>query len=466
MFRIKNLLIMATAACAVLISSCTVDMDFLDGKPCGADDVCASGYICAHEPCGEGYLCAVCRRDSQSYDGGTDGEDGSADAGDTTSDNADKSGCPLPAPACKTIPECQDTDPECVEGQWVCDTGYESPERSCDFLDNDCDGLTDVGLVCVMAGSVESGLIDGQGGSAKFNSPRGLLALPDGSLLVADRGNHAIRKVSPDGMVTTLAGDGQSGKVDGVGAEARFKKPSGLTLSADGLVIIADRGNHSIRSMDAEAQVATVAGSGFAGYQDGASDQARFAFPTAVALDNQGRILVADSGNHCIRMIDAGQVTSYAGKCGFPGLDDGDLLQARFNSPSDLLVLDDGRILVSEESSHRIRAISSDGMVSTLAGSGQYGFKDGTLSEAQFANPAGLALGPDSLVWLADKSNNRIRIISDQEVSTAIGSGTAGSSDGPPDLVELNGPCSVIFLSDGRLVIADSNNNSIRVWTP
>ncbi len=449
-----------------LASSCTVNMDFLDGQPCGQDDVCATGYTCVHEPCGTGYLCSVCRKESQTADAGTDGADGSADAGDLDTDDTDSVGCQQPAPACKTIPDCQDIQPECKDGNWVCDTGYESPERSCDFLDNDCDGQTDVGLVCVLAGSKQPGLSDGRGDSAMFHSPRGLLALPDGSLLVADTSNHAIRKVTADGMVTTIAGDGQLGKVDANGMDARFREPTGLAYSAQALVIIADRGNHSIRSLDAQAQVATVAGSGFPGYQDGQADQAKFAFPSAVAIDTQGRILVADSGNHCIRSIEGDQVGTFAGKCGFPGLENGDLQQARFNSPIGLLVMDDGSILVSEESSQRIRIISMDGHVSTLAGNGQYGYLDGALQDAEFANPAGLALGPDSLVWLADRSNNRIRTIGAQQVTSVIGSGVAGAGDGPPDLAELNGPSSVAFLTDGRLVVADTNNNAIRVWTP
>ncbi len=466
MVKKSNLSMLLYGLAMALTSSCTVDTGFFDGQPCGPDDVCASGYTCMHEPCGQGYLCAVCRKADDMLDAGTDGGDGTSDAGDATSDGMDDSACQQPAPACKTLPDCQDTPAECKDGQWICDTGYESPERSCDFVDNDCDGETDVGLVCILAGNGQSGLRDGQGDSARFSSPHGLLALPEGSFLVADTGNHCIRKATPDGMVTTIAGDGQSGKVDGVGTDARFKGPTGLTLSSDGLVIIADRGNHCIRSLDAQATVSTIAGSGFAGYADGPAPEARFAFPSSVAIDSQGHILVADSGNHCIRLIDSDQVTTFAGKCGFPGLDDGELLQARFNSPTNLLVLDDGRIFVSEESSQRIRMISADGKVSTYAGSGQYGYQDGALLDAKFANPAGLALGPDQLIWLADRSNNRIRTISDSEVSTVMGSGAAGMGDGPPDMVELNGPSSLAFMSDGRLVIADTNNNIIRTWTP
>ncbi len=446
-------------------AGCTVDTGFLEGKPCGDGGVCASGYFCVREPCFDGHLCTVCRKNPGGQDAGSDGEpDGTDGLPDDGGDEPPS--CSQTPPPCKSLPDCQDVVPECIDDFWVCDTGYEETESSCDFLDNDCDGLTDTGLVCRLAGNGEAGFNDGTGEQARFDHPRALIGLPLGDLLVADLGNHAIRKVAPDGTTTTLAGSGQGGHQDGPGEQARFREPAGLALSIDGTVLVADRLNHRIRQIDVSGAVSTLAGSGFIDYQDGPVDQAQFAFPTGLAVSGDGLIFVADTGNHCIRKIAEGQVTTFAGRCEYPGIADGDAATARFNGPTDLLLLPDGRLLVSEESSHRIRVVDPDGTVSTLAGDGQHGFADGALATARFAKPAGMIPDPvDDSYLVADSGNHRVRAIG-IEVSTSLGSGHPGLADGPPDLVEFDHPSGLAFLGDGRLVIADTNNHMLRVLNP
>ncbi len=452
-------------------AGCTVDPGFMDGQPCAPDGSCATGYTCVAEPCGEGYMCPVCRRQPAAQDGGTDGgdADGGGDAGDAGGDGGDGAvGCDQTPPDCLSLPDCQPVEPECIDGVWVCDTGYEPTERSCDGLDNDCDGQTDAGLVCPLAGDTQPGLIDGTGRQARFDRPSGLLSLPSGELLVADSGNHAIRQVAADGTTTTLAGNGESGWQDGNGAQARFRKPSALAMAADGRVLVADQDNHRIRLLSVDGQVTTLAGSGFTGSSDGPALEARFAFPAGVITDADEAVLVADTGNHCLRRIAAGQVEVFAGRCGFPGLADGAAEQARFNRPHDLLLLADGNLAVSEESSHRIRLVAADGQVSTLAGDGEFGWRDGSLAEARFANPAGLAAAGAGTLWLADAGNHRIRLLDLQAdaVTSPIGAGVAGAADGPPALVELHRPAGVALTAADRLVIADTENHLLRVYEP
>jgi sugar lactone lactonase YvrE len=454
--------IVAALMVGSIISGCTVERGFFEGLPCDENETCASGYTCLREACGEGFLCSVCRQNPASTDGGADA-DGGIDAGDAPGDQP--LGCHQAPPPCKSLPDCQDISPECVDGVWLCGTAYESPERSCDFLDNDCDGQTDTGLVCRLAGEGLPGFVDGSAGLARFDHPRSLLSLPSGAVLVADQGNHAIRQVEQDGSTTTLAG-GQAGYQDGQGDQARFRNPMGMALYVDGTVLVADRLNHRIRQVSAGGETTTLAGSGFVDYLDGPLGEAQFAFPSGLAVDDAGAILVADTGNHCIRLIDQGQVSTFAGRCEYPGLADGPAAEARFNSPTDLLILADGRLLVSEESAHRIRAVAPDGTVTTLAGDGQFGFLDGALAEARFANPAGLVEDPDLLrFYLADAGNHRIRQLAEQ-VTTLAGQGMAGNADGPPPLVEFNRPGGLAFLGDGRLVISDTNNHLLRVMSP
>ena len=142
---------------------------------------------------------------------------------------------------------------------------------------------------------------------ARFRYPAGLALLPDGRVLVADRLNHRLRLLSADLQeVSTVAGDGEQGHRDGAAAQAQFCFPSGLALLPDGRVLVADFGNHRIRLLSADLQeVSTVAGDGTEGHQDGAASQAQFSSPIGLAVLADGRVLVADFHDHRIRMLSA-----------------------------------------------------------------------------------------------------------------------------------------------------------------
>jgi glucose/arabinose dehydrogenase len=243
-------------------------------------------------------------------------------------------------------------------------------------------------------------------------------------VLVADFNNHRIRMLSADLLqVSTVAGGGERGHQDGAAAQAQFSYPAGLTLLPNGCVLVADRRNNCVRVLSADLQqVSTVAGDGEAGHQDGAAAQAQFNRPHSLALLPDSRVLVTDMHNHRIRMLSADlqQVSTVAGD-GELGHRDGAAAQAQFRYPTGLTLLPDGRVLVADSNNRRIRMLSADlQQVSTVAGDGEQGHRDGAAAQAQFNGPTGLALLPDGRVLLADRDNHRVRVLSAdlQQVST------------------------------------------------
>ncbi len=245
---------------------------------------------------------------------------------------------------------------------------------------------------------------------AFLERPAGLAFDASGSLYVAEK--HRIVVISPTGGSRVLAGGGAGewGFVDGDAAKARFTSPQGIALDRHGIVYVADRSNNAIRKITPSGDVSTLAGDGSSGLADGLGPAARFRAPTGVALDAEGTLYVADDGNHCIRKITpAGQVTTLAGD-GKPGFADGSGTAARFTYPRGLTVDADGTVYVADQLNHRIRAISPAGKVSIVAG-GAPGFLDGILTAAAFYYPYAVAIGPDGALYVADHSNQAIRVI-------------------------------------------------------
>ena len=322
------------------------------------------------------------------------------------------------------------------------------------------------------AGNGVNDFADGSALTAQFNGPGGIARAADGRLFVADAANHRIRVISADGAtVSTYAGEGVQGFADGSTSTARFDFPRGIALAADGRVFVADSFNHRIRVISADgATVSTYAGSGF-GFANGSTSTARFSFPSDVALAADGSLFVADSVNHRIRVIsaDGATVSTYAGSGS--GFANGSTTTARFRSPRSVALAADGRIFVADTDNHRIRVISADGAtVSTYAGSGVQNFADGSRSTARFNSPTNLVVTSDGRVFVTDTGNHRIRVIraDGAAVSTYAGSGATAQANEPQELqaaldIALSSPQRMTLAPDGRLFFTESNGHRIRV---
>lgn len=256
------------------------------------------------------------------------------------------------------------------------------------------------------------GSSDGPAGEARF-SGAAVAVSPDGTVYVADAGNHTIRRIVPGGLVTTIAGiAGARGAQDGAGSQARFNFPTGIALAPDRSLYVADSNNHVIRRVDAEGMVTTYAGEpGSFGLADGARTSARFNSPFDVGVGPDGAVYVSDSGNCLVRAIAPnGTVRTLAGAAGACEHADGPASQARFRDPHGVAVGADGAVFVADAAAHAIRRITPAGLVTTLAGvPGTMGWQDGAGSQARFAFPRGVAVAADGSVYVADSSNHVIR---------------------------------------------------------
>ena len=231
-------------------------------------------------------------------------------------------------------------------------------------------------------------------------------------MYVADSGNHTIRKITPDGDVSTIAGSGNPGNTDGNGWLQVLKTPWGIAVDGSGNVYVADADNHSIRKIAHNGDVTTIAGSGTSGSADGNGSAASFNFPNGVAVDGSGNVYVADRNNHTIRKITPnGDVTTIAGT-GSTGSMDGNGTSASFNNPYGVAVDGSGNVYVADTGNHTIRKITPNGDVTTIAGTGSTGSMDDNGTSASFSSPIGITIDGSSNVYVADFYNHKIRKIS------------------------------------------------------
>ncbi len=323
------------------------------------------------------------------------------------------------------------------------------------------------GVVTTLAGNGERGFVNGAGASAKF---AGSLALAiDGSdnLYVADWANNAIRKISPTGVVTTLAGNGPQGFVDGAGTAARFANPSGVAVDGAGNVYVADSWNDAIRKITPGGVVSTLAG-GTHGYADGTGGAAHFSSPTGLAVDGVGNVYVADRSNYVVRKITPlGVVTTVAGKPGTAGYLDGAGSIAKFDQPNAVAVDGLGNLYVSDLNNNAVRLVASDATVTTLAG-GTIGYADGTGVAARFTNPTSPIVNAAGSILVADSRNRAIRAVSSTGVVTTIaGQGPVSALvDAVGTSARFGFPAGVAIDGAGNLYVADQNGYAIRKITP
>ncbi len=331
--------------------------------------------------------------------------------------------------------------------------------------------ISSAGLVRTVAGASASvGSMDGLGQAARLNQPHGVALDQSGNLFVADTDNHTIRAITPLGEVSTLAGlAGSPGAPDGVGTEARFRFPGGLSADSLGNLYVADTYNSRIRIISPAGEVRTLAAI------DGMGNNVLFNLPASVAADNAGHLFVTDTSNHTIRKLSqAGTnwiATTIAGLAGQSGSGDGTNFDARFNFPNGITVDASGTVYIADTSNQTIRQIVPMGtnwIVRTIAGaSGVQGTADGTNTHAEFTYPWSLTIDPAGNIYVSDHFNNTIRKLtpvgSNWVVTTVGGSprGT-GSSDGAGSAAFFSRPAGIAVDAGQNLYVADSANNTIR----
>lgn len=311
--------------------------------------------------------------------------------------------------------------------------------------------------VSTLAGG-EFGFADGTGANAQFGFPVGVAVDATGNVYVAERSNHKIRKITPEGVTTTLAGS-IKGFANGPGDVAQFDHPFGIAVDASGNVYVAGQINDRIRKITPDGVVSTFAG-GARGFADGTGGNAQFNSPSGVAIDASGNLYVADAQNHRIRKITPdGTVSTLAGST--QGYADGPGATAQFLIPIGVAVDGSGNVYVAERGGHKIRKVTPEGVVSTLAGSVQ-GTDDGPGASALFNIPLGVSADAVGNVYVADWKNHRIRKIAPQGiVSTLAGSGV-GFVDGPGSTAKFNEPIAVVVDASNVVYVADNRNHKIR----
>ena len=328
--------------------------------------------------------------------------------------------------------------------------------------------------VTTLAGNGTSGFANGVGTNAMFNSPVGVALSPSGSsVFVADEFNSDIRDVKfLTGAVSTLAGNNTRGSIDGAGTNAKFDGPVGIAMSPSGSsLFVSDYDGSTIRSIIiSTGVVTTLAGNGSAGFVDGVGTNARFKRPGGIAISSSGMVLyVTDFENCAIRIvtISEGAVTTLAGN-GIVGFVDGVGTNALFYCPLGLTVHPNGLMMfVADFRNNAIRKITiSTSTVTTIAGNGRYGYMDGVGSNAMFCQPAGVAAHPSGLtLFVGDSFNNAIRAIriSTGVVTTLAGNSTPGFTDGVGTNARFNFPFGVAVSPSGlTVVVADAGGGAIR----
>ncbi len=342
-------------------------------------------------------------------------------------------------------------------GKITVQVGYQIVTSADDFVYI----TNDKNTVLTVAGNGTLGFADGNIADARFYQPTGVAVDAANNIYVADSENHRIRKITPGGIVSTLAGSGTAGSADGEGTAAQFNSPRAVAVDATGNVYVADGINNKIRKITPAGEVSTLAGSGASGFADGDGANAKFYFPKGIALDASGNIYVADDINHRIRKITpTGTVTTLAGSTS--GSDDGDAINAKFNRPSGVTLDAAGNIYVADAGNHRIRKITPTGTVSTIAGS-TAGVTEGIGTAAKFNTPVGVAVDASGNIYVADDENERIRkITTNGTVSTLAGGFLQGFTDGVGGKAQFRSPTGLAIDASGNIYVADRHNHSIR----
>ena len=330
------------------------------------------------------------------------------------------------------------------------------------------------GTITTVAGVGRAGF-SGDGGparSAHLQSPFGVFVDRQGAVWVPDFGNERLRRVATDGTIATVAGTGTPGFAGdgGPAIAAQLRGPTEVGEDADGNLYVSDLGNRRVRRITPDGRIDTLAGNGTPGFSGdaGPARSAQLLLPSDVCVDERNTY-IADTRNHRIRRIDEREIITTAagnGRAGFGG-DGAAALAATLNQPASVISDRAGGIFFADKGNHRIRRVYANGRIATIAGTGTAGdAPDGGTADAIPLNgPTGLALSESGELWIADTLNHRIRRLNlDGTVSLVAGAGTPGYSGdaGSARLAHLNTPLAVALAASGDLYIADSGNNRIR----
>lgn len=300
-----------------------------------------------------------------------------------------------------------------------------------------------------------------------FEQPLGLCIDSSGTMRVSESNKNRIQTLSPLGVTSNLAGDfenGTYGRLDGTGATARFYQPLGMAVDSQGNVFVADCVNNLIRKISPAGVVTTFAGSGNIGSADGVGTSASFDGPSGIAIDTNQDLFVADA--LLIRKVSTSAVVSTFAGTGTSGTADGTGTNAEFRSLNAIAIDHGGTLYVTDD--FRIRKITPDGVVTTIAGSDDTGSADGTGTGATFRAAEGIAVDASGQLFVADSGSNCIRKIApDGVVTTIAGSYYLASElhhllDGTGTFARFDYPCGIVVDASGNLFVADQENNRIR----
>jgi sugar lactone lactonase YvrE len=324
--------------------------------------------------------------------------------------------------------------------------------------------------VSTLAGSDTAGYVDGTGSAAKFGGDptvvvagtrlAGLTLDGSGNIYVADSLNSRIRKITTAGVVTTFAGSGAFGSVDGTAATASFSTPAAMVFDAAGNMFVSDTQAHNVRKIATNGAVTTFAGSGIYSSVDGTGIQASFRAPSGIVIDSAGNLYVGDAEAHVIRKITAaGVVTTFAGTTNVAGSADGTGTAASFNDPAGLAIDAAGNLFVADAKNNKIRKVTPAGVVTTYAGSGTAGSADATTAAAATFNvPVNLSIDSDGFLYVADTNSKLIRKISPSgKVTTVAGGGIGTDTANAGKDASFVGPTSVVFDKSKTLYVADGS---------
>lgn len=318
--------------------------------------------------------------------------------------------------------------------------------------------------VTTLAGTGFEGYQEGNASDAFFRFPRGIAKDSKGNIYVADFGNYRVRKISTNGIVSTLAGNGNKGYKDGPASDAQFEKLNGLAIDTNDNIYIAD-GNRIRKYLAANNVVTTFAGDGNNGTRDGNALKAEFGLIFGVSLDNRRNVYVTDVVNNNIRKIDQqGMVSTLAGN--LSGYADGEGTKAMFNMPGALVEdFQKNTFYVADAGNFRIRSLNAAGIVQTFAGSGYFGYKDGRYNEAQFKYPTGITVDAKGNVYVCGEEDVIRKIDVQGNVTTIAGTGERGMRNGEGSGATFNQPVYMLIDATGTLYVSEISNHSIRKIT-